>query len=318
MDMKVGRGQITSNILRYLNIIRYALWFNAIELILQLTNITANYLVYLFVLSPLTGNQILSQAFGIAAAIAIGYAIRRFEKTGKLELALHRDRRIPKRTFTTCKLVRNWNEYFRIQLGIQGISCISYPESDSSNKFSIPAYEIARFVNDRKGWPVFADDGKRNTGNISLFRDRYTDDAETEDEARNKFTKQDIEDFRTMIRGNWWNGKAVWVTGISFVNGEPLISYTVTQYYSSLVLVNKIAYMIGMFPREQGFPIFAVESQLHNLKQGKFDELFNEIPAILGVEVIVITKDNKLLLQRRSSKEAVRSRTNYIKRIFWV
>jgi hypothetical protein len=88
------------------------------------------------------------------------------------------------------------------------------------------------------------------------------------------------------------------------LQSPPILQYSTVRYWDLYTLVNQPGYMTGKFPREPDYPINMILSNLADIAHGQND-ILGQIPAILGVEVIIMTRDGIFVAQQRSTKEAV-------------
>ena len=202
-----------------------------------------------------------------------------------------------------------WPDFAVNELQVAGFTPISI-RTPWNEDITIPVYEVYYFGEETNDRPDVFEPEKSDWKEKLEFHYLERLDRDGTLDQTDHFSLKAVE--RSLkARGrplfeNW----AIYVTGIRVDDSQLKIRYVAIRYYELYVLVNSLEFMTGKFPRTELYSpamLMLSPANLADLKRLKFD-ILREIPPILGVEIIVITKEKdgtgKFLLQRRSGKVA--------------
>lgn len=289
-----------------------------IELVSLFANFTLSLLTSLF-LSPLLRSLNLS-IFQFFVQFFLTYPlIARLRKaigSGRFRELLYRNQTIiEKESFQLAPPplgYHGWEEYFTSRLIHTGLAPIAYPLG-KTQAVNIPAYEVINFANGTQNTkPNFVKEkfDRENEADPRLFFTHRLDRGNRD--SQNHFMKSEIIAFaqktnRRIIEDT----PAIALTDLKFSQQRLTeLHYAHIPYLNLYLLVNQVGYMAGRFEREKEaglpFPIEIMDSHLIDFKNHDYS-IFSEIPAILGVEIFLVTADNKLILQISSRERAVYS-----------
>ncbi len=224
---------------------------------------------------------------------------------------------LTKRMFERAPFPKRWynqrclSEYFILQLKLSGIPLLSYPgRSKSADSSDVPAHEVFSFLDARsiRFHP--------RSAHRSYFVQRCQQDGEDWD-PNNQFSKDEISEYGRRTGRRLDNNPAVWITGLNKDQGAVILSYDKrVTYFQCYVLCNESWFQERKFPRETEYPFYLTQRHISSFgifnEKTKADGLYGFLadnPSILGVEVIFVTKDGKIVLQLRSGGTAINRNT---------
>jgi len=212
------------------------------------------------------------------------------------------DRFLTKATFVRAPFprgLRDQEEYFISQLKISHHSVLSYPTGQTTTPpCEIPAYVVFSFTDGAYRLEYAHKKPKTNSHFVSRVGREDSHDCE------NQFSKGEIREFAARSGKRLEDSPALWVTAIEKTPTTIRIGVDKVGYYSCFVLCNDAWFQARKFPIEDDYPFFLLQKHLPSLPSGSY-RFLEENPAILGLEVIFITKDRKIIFQKRSGATAI-------------
>lgn len=206
---------------------------------------------------------------------------------------------IRKRGFRSAQLPRgwnDWNEYFCSELESAGLIPIHY------NGYQVAAHEVCDLHTNTAAFET------KRADQASPYVNRFA--AEGKPAAhKHQFTPKEIGAFGKRIGQNLKNDPAAWTTGFKFESSRhcATIYWEEIDYFRAYVLCNQIYYQQHKFehgPEAQwDFPFFLLRDNFREFGRHNYS-VWAVNPAVLGLDVILETRDEKCVLQRRSSKTA--------------
>jgi hypothetical protein len=210
-----------------------------------------------------------------------------------------------KKSFSKAPLPKTWDDYFVLQIKLSKLDLLSYPRGRDAELTprEASAYAVFTFLT-HSPLPIL---GRRKPDPESYFVNRVSrSDVYS---PKNQFSSHEIKEFGKRHGREIDDNEAVWIVGMAKNPETVTIHFDDTvQYFSCFALCNDVWFQERKFPREPDYPFFVTQRHLADFKRGDFRALKGN-PAILGIEVIVVTKDKRIILQERSSRTAIHRNT---------
>ena len=133
------------------------------------------------------------------------------------------------------------------------------------------------------------------------FKSSYTNNR-LNNELKGSFSVDEIIKFGKKHDLTMENNASIWIGGFNVDNDTPTFSYKEIGYFSKFLLNWMLDYKFMEYDNEP--PRKFLIDNIENLADHRFSMLAI-VPATIALEVCVITNDNKLVIKKRGSKNAV-------------